>query len=156
MSHSARNRVKDVARSFDYGDLFRATPLDRIKLIKDGIPARQAKAFISELHLDQQAALDALNLKTATVNRKAALDEVLSVEDGERVVGLAKLLGQLEAMIEDGGDGSDFDAAEWLSRWLREPLPALGGGKPIDLLDTMEGQAIVAQALARIEGGAYA
>lgn len=152
MPRPVSNRVKEDVRPFDYGDLYRAAPLDRIRLVKDGIPARKAKALINELHLDQQVALDALNLKTATVNKKAARGEALSMEDGERVVGLAKLLGQIEAMIDD----ADFDAAEWLSRWLREPLPALGGGKPIDLLDTMEGQSIVSQALARIEGGAYA
>lgn len=156
MPRPVSDRVKEEAQPFDYGDLYRAEPLDRIRLVKGGISARKAKALITELHLDQQVALDALNLKTATVNKKAARNEALSIEDGERVVGLAKLLGQLEAMIEDGGNGSPFDAAQWLSRWLREPLPALGGGKPIDLLDTMEGQSMVSQALARIEGGAYA
>ena len=99
---------------------------------------------------------DALSLKTATVNRKAARDEVLSVEESERVVGLAKLVGQLEAMVEESGAGEDFDAPTWLSRWLREPLPALNGAKPIDFLDTMEGQALVSRALAQIQSGAYA
>ena len=90
------------------------------------------------------------------MNKKAARDELLSTEDSERVVGLAKLVGQLEAMVEESGSDENFDAPEWLSRWLREPLPALGGGRPIDLLDTMEGQALVAQALSQIQSGAYA
>ena len=74
----------------------------------------------------------------------------------ERVVGLVKLVGQIEAMVEESGDPEGFDAPEWLSRWLREPLPALGGDRPINLLDTMEGQALVSRALAQMQSGAFA
>ncbi|GJD56127.1 type II RES/Xre toxin-antitoxin system antitoxin [Methylobacterium dankookense] len=154
-----RDAGESGARSFPYVDLYRASAFDRIAFIKSGVPARKVKTFITELQLDQRAMLDALNLKTATVNKKAARDETLSAEESERVVGLAKLVGQLEAMIEESGatEGFEesFDAPEWLSRWLREPLPALGG-RPIDLLDTMEGQALVSRALAQIQSGAYA
>jgi len=151
-----RKLMGGSGRSFAFVELYRSTPSARIAVIRAGVPAAKAKLLISELHFDQRVLLTALNLKTATVNKKAARDELLSTEDSERVVGLAKLVGQLEAMIEESGSAEGFDAPEWLSRWLREPLPALGGGKPIDLLDTMEGQALVAQALAQIQSGAYA
>ena len=143
-------------RPFSYLAIYRASPADRIKIIKAGVPAANAKRMIADLHFDQQTLLGALNLKTATVNRKAARDEVLSSEDSERVIGIAKLVGQLEAMLEDSGVQDDFDALAWLSAWLSKPMPALGGMKPLDLLDTMEGQALVAQALAQIQSGAYA
>ena len=143
-------------RSFAFKDLFNASPVDRVSVIKAGVSARNLKLFVRELDVDQKVMFGALNLKTATVNRKAAKSQPLSIEDSERVVGLAKLVGQLEAMIEESGDPVGFNATEWLSTWLREPLPALGGGKPIDLLDTMEGQAIVARVLAQIQSGAYA
>ncbi len=150
-------RVRDHGTlSFNFIDLYRASPFDRIGIIRAGVSARKVKYFITQLHLDQQVMFEALNLKTATMNKKAARDELLSTEDSERVVGLAKLVGQLEAMVEESGDKEGFDAPEWLSRWLREPLPALGGGKPIDLLDTMEGQALVSRALSQIQSGAYA
>jgi len=136
-------------------DLFHASPVDRVDVIKAGVPAKRVKLFIRELHVDQRVMFGALNLKTATVNKKAAKNESLSAEDSERVVGLAKLVGQLEAMIDESGDPTGFNATEWLSTWLREPLPSLGGRKPIDLLDTMEGQAIVARSLAQIQSGAF-
>ena len=145
-----------VGRSFDYIDLFRAEPVERIEFIKAGVSARAVKLFISELHFEQNVLIEALSLKTATLNRKAARDELLSAEDSERVVGLAKLVGQLEAMIEDSGGPEDFDASAWLSRWLRDPLPALNGARPIAFLDTMEGQALVSKALSQIQSGAYA
>lgn len=154
---TARTKVeKPITRPFAYVDLFRAAPVDRIEFIKAGVSARKVKFLITELHFDQQVMLEALSLKTATVNRKAARNELLSVEEGERVVGLAKLVGQLEAMIEESGGSEDFDAPSWLSGWLREPLPALGGAKPVDFLDTMEGQMLVSRALGQIQSGAYA
>lgn len=155
--HRKERQVRGALRPFPYLDIYRASPADRIRLIKAGVPAAQAKRMSTELHLDQQVLLGALNLKTATVNRKAARGETLSPEDSERVVGLARLVGQLEAMLEESGaDANAFDARAWLSDWLRQPVPALGGMRPIDLLDTMEGQTLVSQALARMQSGAYA
>ena len=148
--------ARRATHPFAYVDIYRASPTDRIRIIKDGVPAAKAKSMTAALDLDQQVFFDALNLKTATVNRKALRGEPLSPEDGERVVGVAKLVGQLEAMLEESGDPAGFDAPRWLSRWLREPLPALGGVRPIELLDTMEGQSLVAAALSRIQSGAYA
>lgn len=157
VSSAGRRRATKVGEPpFDYVHLFRAAPAERISVIRAGISASDLKRFGVELQLDQQVMFDALNLKTATVNRKAARNEALSIEDSERVVGLVKLVGQLEAMVEESGDPAGFDAPEWLSRWLREPLPALDGDKPINLLDTMEGQALVARALAQMQSGAYA
>jgi putative toxin-antitoxin system antitoxin component (TIGR02293 family) len=144
------------ASPFEYREIFRASSDDRIRLIRKGVPAAKVKRLISDLHFEQGYLLKMLNLKTSTVNRKAARDEALSAEESERVLGIAKLVGQLEAMVEESGDPEGFDAPAWLSQWLRQPLPAFGGRKPIELLDTIEGQSLVAQALSRIQSGAYA
>ena len=141
---------------FAYKALYRASPVDRIGFIKRGVAARDLKRFIAAMHVDQKVMFDALNLKTATVNKKAASNQALSAEDSERVLGLAKLVGQLEDMVEESGEAGGFNAPEWLSSWLRQPLPALGGVNPIDLLDTMEGQALVSRTLAQIQSGAFA
>jgi uncharacterized protein (DUF2384 family) len=58
-------------------------------------------------------------------------------------------------MVQESGDPVNFDARAWLARWLTEPLPAFGGVRPADLIDTMEGQSMVSVALAQIESGAY-
>lgn len=142
--------------AFSYVEIHRAAPAERVRMIKDGVPAARAKRIIADLSLPQGVAFDALRLSVATVNRKAAQHAVLAADEGERVLGVARLIGQLEAMIEESGDGRGFDARAWISRWLGEPLPALGGARPLDLLDTMEGQALVAGTLARTQSGAYA
>lgn len=150
------DRTGQFERPFAYIELYRANPIDRIEVIKTGVSARLTKKFATVFDLDQKVMFDALNLKTATVNKKAANNQDLSVDDGERVIGLAKLVGQLESMIEESGDPEGFDAPEWLSTWLREPLPALGGVKPIDFLDTMEGQALLSRTLSQIQSATFA
>jgi putative toxin-antitoxin system antitoxin component (TIGR02293 family) len=125
-------------------------------MIRKGVPAIEAKRLVLALGVEQKVFYQALGLKTATVNRKITQSEQLASDESERLLGVARLIGQVEAIVTESGDPQGFDAPEWLSRWLREPLPALGGSPPMALLDTMEGQAMVAEALARIQSGAYA
>ena len=149
-------RARLHAAALGYGTVFSATPLERIDMIRRGIPASEAKRIFAELSIGQAEGFKALNLSPATVNKKAKQGGTLSREESERVVGLAKLVGQVEAMVQESGDPTNFDARAWLARWLTEPLPAFGGVRPADLVDTMEGQALVSAALARIQSGAYA
>ena len=151
-----RRTAVAAASPFPYVEIYQATPVERIRQIKAGVHASKAKRMITDLRFDQQEFLSALNLSTATVNRKAAKNEPLTPDESERVMGVAKLVGQLQAMVEESGEPEGFDATGWLSRWLREPVPALGGTRPIDLLDTMEGQAMVSKVLAQMQSGAYA
>jgi len=139
-----------------YLGVFRASPLERIDMIKHGLSAVEAKRIIADLAIGQGAALKALNISTATVNKKARQEHTLSPAESERVIGIARLVGQLEAMIEESGNPEGFDAVAWMSGWLQEPLSSLGGARPIDLMDTMEGQALVSTALAQMQSGAYA
>jgi uncharacterized protein (DUF2384 family) len=76
--------------------------------------------------------------------------------DSARADGIAKLVGQVQAMVTESGDAESFDAAGWVFRWLQQPLPALDGKRPIDYLDTTEGQSFIANLLAMMQCGAYA
>lgn len=139
-----------------YLEVFRAAPVDRIEMIKAGVRAVEAKRIFEALSITQGSAFAALKLSAATVNRKAARGQTLSAHESERVIGIARLIGQVQAMVEESGTPDGFDATRWISRWLEEPVPALGGRRPLDLLDTMEGQTLVADTLARMQSGAYA
>lgn len=159
MSRAALDRMTGggkMVAPLDYLKLYRAEPTDRIQIVKKGISPWVAKLLVADLAVEQGMFFVALNLSTATVNRKVTRKEPLASDEGERVIGVAKLVGQLQAIIEESGDPAGFDAGAWISSWLREPLPALGGARPLDLLDTMEGQALVSDALARVQSGAYA
>lgn len=147
------------SRWLNFRALYHTTPVDRIDLIRSGVNAADFKTFVSRLDIQQEKVFTMLDIATATVNRKASRNESLSREDSEKIVGMAKLIGQVEAMLEESGDPElmqDFDAARWLTHWMEEPIPALGGASPADYMDTIEGQEMISRLLATMQTGAYA
>ena len=87
-------------------------------------------------------------------DRKASEDEPPSADEA-RALGMASLIEQVRTMIEESGNPEGFDAAAWVARWLERPLPALGGQKPAELMDTPDGRALVHNIVARMQSGAY-
>jgi putative toxin-antitoxin system antitoxin component (TIGR02293 family) len=140
----------------DYASIFHSSPAVRVGLIRDGVPAAEVKRLQERLDMSQAAFLQSMKLSTATLNRKVSRQENLSPEDSERVIGMAKLIGQVQEMVRQSGEPKGFDPAKWLAGWLQQTVPALGGSRPIDFMDTMEGQGIIADLLARMQSGAYA
>jgi putative toxin-antitoxin system antitoxin component (TIGR02293 family) len=136
--------------------LYHAPTLTQVGWVKNGIGARDADLILGQLRFPKGAALNALQIPVATMNRKIRDNAQLSPAEGERVLGVGRLLGQLQAMVQESGNPEGFDAAAWLSEWLSSPVPALGGTRPLDLMDTMTGQALVSQTLAQMQSGAYA
>jgi putative toxin-antitoxin system antitoxin component (TIGR02293 family) len=139
-----------------YDRLYRAPVMDRIRLMTSGVPADEAKQWLEIASLGRNATLKALDLPVATFNRKVKAKARLSPAESERVIGFARLVGQVEAMLEGADVPPAFDARAWLARWLTDPLPAFGNARPIDFMNTMEGQTLVSETLARIESGVYA
>ena len=142
-----------------YRDLFQGSPQSRIDLIRAGVQARDFKSLVSRLGIAQDKVCRMLAIAPATVNRKAAQRQPLSREESEKVIGMAKLIGQVETMLEQSGDPAsmrDFDAARWLARWIEEPVPALNGTPPSAYMDTIAGQEMVSDLLALMQTGAYA
>lgn len=137
-------------------DVFRATPMQRVQLLKSGLSVRDAVSIIGDLRISENQTFKAINVSRAAVNRKVRRGEALAVPEAERVLGVAKLVGQVQQMVEESGNPEGFSASRWISGWLVEPMPALGGERPIELLDTMEGQEVVAGLLRQIQGGVYA
>jgi len=143
----------------NFREVFQATPVTRIDLIRAGVNAADFKNFVSSLDIQQEKIFLMLDIATATVNRKASRNEALSREDSEKVVGMAKLIGQVETMLDESGDPEampGFDAARWLTGWMGQPVPALGGASPSQYMDTIEGQVMIARLLATMQTGAYA
>jgi putative toxin-antitoxin system antitoxin component (TIGR02293 family) len=138
-----------------YAEIFHAEPYERVEMIRHGVPAAAVRDMIETIPIASGDLLKSLRLSPATLSRKIKEDANLSAEDSERVIGVARLIGQVQAMAVDA-DAPDFDAARWTASWLQEPVPALGGARPVDLLDTMEGQGIVSRLLAQMQSGAYA
>ncbi|MFZ3141241.1 antitoxin Xre/MbcA/ParS toxin-binding domain-containing protein [Polaromonas sp.] len=80
----------------------------------------------------------------------------LSVDEKAQLDCLIELIGQVQAMVRESGAPAGFDPARWLGAWIGQPVPALGGRKPIEFLDTAEGRKAVSVLLSQMQSGAYA
>ena len=139
-----------------YARLFRTTPLERIQVIRRGLPAACVIETSKAMGVSPAHFLATLQLRPASVNRCLKANVPLSAAYSERIVGLYRLIGQVELLVADSGDPAGFNAARWLSTWMEQPLAALGNAKPAAFMDTMEGQRLVSGLLARMASGAYA
>lgn len=139
----------------NYIAIYHASAQDRLRIIRGGIKASLAKQIVDDLDMPVALTCEALHIPTSTISRKSKTDAFLRSDESERILGVARLVGQMESMAQGMEEVEGFDARAWTSRWLREPVPALGGATPLDYMGTMEGQALVSDILARSQSGAY-
>lgn len=145
------NAVRESA-----GAYYRANPLDRIAIIRGRVPATYVIALTQSMQISKERLYSTLNLARATVDRKIQQRQRLSQEESERILAVARLIGQVDCMVQESGDPTDFDAARWTAQWLQRPHPALGGRAPGELLDTADGRGLVSDLLAQQQSAAYA
>jgi uncharacterized protein (DUF2384 family) len=72
--------------------------------------------------------------------------------------GIAKLINQVTVMLAESSDpvtAAGFDVDKWLVDWMNQPMPSLGGRRPIEYMDTIEGQDQVSRLLARMQSGTF-
>lgn len=72
-------------------------------------------------------------------------------------VAFARLLAQAQEIVADSTapEAKAFDTAVWLEHWINLPQPALGGRKPMELLDSDGGVEAVARVLGACASGAF-
>lgn len=68
---------------------------------------------------------------------------------------LRSLAAMVQRIVTESGNPEGFDALAWTSAWIQEPVPALGGARPVDYLGTEEGKALVEALLRQEQSGAY-
>lgn len=136
--------------------LYRASGAEFVGRVHAGVPARHLVRIVQRMHIPKERLYAFLRLPRSTLDRKIQNHENLPAEYTERVLGLERLVGQVQAMVAQSGNPDGFDADRWVGEWLDRPLTALGGAKPADFMDTMEGQKLISQLLAQSQSGAYA
>lgn len=136
--------------------IYKADPDKRIKLLREGFPAKSAAALADELGWSREHTFDALRLKRSTVLRKIKEDARLETAESERLLSVMDIIEQVQQMVEQSGRPEGFDAAKWVGDWLDTANQALGGKKPAEYLDTHEGLTVVRRLLAQMQSGAYA
>jgi len=155
-TQTAKRSAKASAGILSFADIYSAQPSDRIKIIRNGVPANYVVYISKSMGITRESLFNALGLPRSTIERKVTNNQALPPEQGERVIGMAKLVGQVQVMVEQSGESSGFDAAEWVAHWMDSPSPALGGDTPASYMDTVEGQELVSSLIAKMQSGAYA
>ncbi|WP_371437542.1 antitoxin Xre/MbcA/ParS toxin-binding domain-containing protein [Polaromonas sp.] len=143
-------------RNADYLSLFMEDALAHVGLVKQGVAPNVIDGLAGGMNVSKDKLLATLGLRRETIRRRAKENQALSAEESSRVLGVSRLIGQVQAIVEASGNPDGFDAAAWVGTWLDRPLPALGGQRPAELMDTAEGQAVVANMILRSQSGAYA
>lgn len=144
------------AGTIHYVTVYRASPLDRIKIITTGVDAHVITTLADDMQMATVRLSRALGLSRSTANRKKNTAKPLDPADGELVLGVIRLVGQAQQMVEESGQHDGFDAKHWVAQWLAQPLPALGGQAPEAFMGTVTGQQLVSSLLAQAQSGAYA
>lgn len=162
-ANARRPKVKDVAAQCrailecrDHAlKLFRTSRFERVSIVKSGLPAEYVKVLSVSLRMPIERFYRTTGLLRPTVDRKIRSSGILNQDESERVMGIARLVGQAQSLVRDSGEGGDFDAGQWVGDWLERPLPALGGKLPREFMDTVDGREIVSDLLSQQQSGTY-
>jgi putative toxin-antitoxin system antitoxin component (TIGR02293 family) len=145
----------DAVGGQSFGAMYRLDVPARVALVREGAPAELLATIAERTGLSREPLYRSLGLAPSTIKRKIQSHQPLAADESESALGVARLIGQVETMLAESADASDFDAAKWLGRWLERPNAALDGARPISYLDTADGRQMVADLLARMQTGAY-
>ena len=110
---------------------------------------RITPAALSDLarHGYSEEEIFSLVVPKRTLARRKAANELLTVEETDKALRLARIAAQAERV---------FGEAEKAHRWLRKPKRALQGEMPLAYLASEAGARVVEEMLHRIEHGIFA
>lgn len=145
-----------LQRKRPLGSLYAVAPMGRVNLVKQGVPPEALGLLAADMGITREQLYATLGVPRATMERKMRQHRRLNQDESERVVGVARLVGQVDYMVRESGDPEGFNAARWVAAWLERPLPALGDAPPGELMDTAEGREIVSGLVSQMQSGTYA
>ena len=137
--------------------VFSATPLEIVEIERHGVSGVFIKELSRRMEVPASRIFHILGVPKATAEKKAAAGQLVSGSGGQAAVGMIKLLGIAQSIVNNStaAEAKAFDAAKWLGQWIEQPQPALGGRRPADLIGTPTGVEMVARLLGSLESGAY-
>jgi uncharacterized protein (DUF2384 family) len=138
-----------VEREVSFSALYCASAMDRIEMVKMGVPSRLIRVLVGDLNMPVTNFLEMLDLSRTTINRKIRAGRRLSLSEGDSVLDVGRLVGQVEEAARTARGAQRFDAGRWLSAWLQVPLAALDGLHPSEFMDTHEGRALLSRLIAQ-------
>ena len=123
------------------------SPLKRIDLVRAGLPALVLDETAAVLGIAKSALIKAAGIPVSTAGAQQRSGKPLSSEHSEKILRVLRATRRAEEVFGDKQEGR---------AWLTGDVPALGGRRPLDLLDTQDGYELVMNELERIIFGAPA
>ncbi len=142
MESKNENRVNEPASA-----AYKATntPLDLVLLTRRGMRKEALLNLAQRLGLTVKELANLLPVTERTIQRKAP-ESVLGTAVSEQIVLITQLTDKGEEV---------FGSTELFKKWIRKKNTALGGHKPLHLLDTSIGIQMVEDVLGRLSYGVY-
>jgi RES domain-containing protein len=103
----------------NYAALYRVSTTALIEKVRKGVVTQEVKDLVRSLGVQQKDLLVALSIPPSTFSRKSTNAAVLSASASERVLGVARLVGQVQTMMSQTSDTKDFDAGNGSAAGLR-------------------------------------
>jgi putative toxin-antitoxin system antitoxin component (TIGR02293 family) len=122
------------------------TTAELVELTREGLPADILNTMAGELAIQKVTVAKMLGISERTLSRRIAVNALLTAEESDRMVRLARVLALAKETLGD---------MEKAGRWLQTSNRALEGDRPFDRLDTDTGVRSVEQVLGRIAYGVY-
>lgn len=124
------------------------TPIQRVQIIRKGLPYESIDALSRKLNKPLTSLLPLFDMPQTTYHKKKKAQLLLSRRDTESVLGIMQLYDYgLEVFNQE---------EEKFRRWLSKPNASLGGLSPESLFDSLSGIQEVKNCLNRIEFGNFA
>ena len=140
------NLLEDLAVAYLKPDKSISEGVSDFKLIemsRSGLLSEQLHHLRASTGLDLQSFADILQVTPRTLQKKAPTDN-MGLSISEKAIDLARLYAV----------GTDLFGSELLfTQWLKSDVPAMGGQRPLSLLDTRFGFELVEEALGRMAHG---
>lgn len=144
------NAVAAHGGSHAYASLLGFNSCDATSLhrqVKAGFPFAALEKLSRSVELSTATVADAINLPARTFQRRKVKDR-LRPDESDRLVRLTRIFGKAIELF----DGNVAAAGNW----LRTPVAALGGGLPLELVQTEPGAREVEALIGRLEHGVFA
>lgn len=119
--------------------------LDLADAIRTGLPYRAVEHVLESGLLSASEAYELVGSRRSLLRKKNE-GKPLSSSESDRLSRVVRVISRAEEAIGE---------REKAHRWLRKPNRALGGRRPLDLLDSDVGARAVEQVLGRIEHGVH-
>ncbi len=120
-------------------------PFEQVETIRTGMAVQVFDQLALALGVGKEALARKLNINAQTLRKRKS--RVLSADEGEKSLRVARVFGFATEVL-----GTEEKARQWIN----DQIPALGGKRPLDLLDTDVGAHEVTNLLGCIKWGLYA